>query len=65
MIQKDSDDASESEDEKQTFHKQSAGASDVTRSSKQVELDFCLDEKGPSAAKKFNALIAKTLKLQE
>lgn len=35
------------------------------KSNKQVELDFCLDEKGPKAAKRFNDLIAKTLKLQE
>ncbi len=37
------------------------------KSNKQVELDFCLDpdEKGPNAAKRFNDLIAKTLKLQE
>jgi hypothetical protein len=35
------------------------------KSNKQVELDFCLFEKGPKAAKRFNDLIAKTLKLQE
>jgi hypothetical protein len=37
------------------------------KSNKQVELDFCLgpDENGPNAAKRFNDLIAKTLKLQE
>jgi hypothetical protein len=35
------------------------------KSNKQVELGFCLEEKGPKAAKRFNDLIAKTLKLQE
>jgi len=37
----------------------------LPKSNKQVELGFCLEEKGPKAAKRFNALIAKTLKLQE
>jgi len=37
----------------------------LPKSNKQVELGFCLEEKGPKAAKRFNDLIAKTLKLQE
>ncbi|HEY9677101.1 MAG TPA: hypothetical protein V6C76_03795 [Drouetiella sp.] len=37
----------------------------IQKSNKQVELDFCLFEKGPGAAKRFNDLIAKTLKLNE
>lgn len=60
----------DSEHEAKSASEQMAGkfppvAQNPQKSNKQVELGFCLEEKGPKAAKRFNDLIAKTLKLQE
>lgn len=68
MTQTNSNEPGSDRDDKNPCHQQSNGTTagqELSKSRKQVELDFCLEEKGPSAAKKFNALIAKTLKLQE
>lgn len=67
MSRKNADKSGEDHDDKNPCHQQaqSEGVTPTSWSSKQVRLDFCLDEKGPNAAKKFNDLIAKTLKLQE
>ncbi|HEY9733965.1 MAG TPA: hypothetical protein V6C89_18800 [Drouetiella sp.] len=69
MSPKNEDTSDGDRDDKNPCHQQpKSGESrngQTSWSSKQVRLDFCLDEKGPNAAKKFNDLIAKTLKLQE
>lgn len=68
MSRKNEDNSDEKRDDKNPCHQnaESNGKSgNSSWSSKQVRTDFCLDEKGPNAAKKFNDLIAKTLKLQE
>jgi|LakMenEpi03Aug12_release.lakeMendotaPanAssembly.Ray.scaffolds.fasta_scaffold1056747_2 hypothetical protein len=69
MSPKSADKSDEERDDKNPCHQQpksdEIGAGQTSWSSKQVRLDFNLDEKGPNAAKKFNDLIAKTLKLQE
>jgi hypothetical protein len=51
--------------DEQGQHSSTSDNRNPQKSNKQVELDFCLFEKGPKAAKRFNDLIAKTLKLQE